>query len=185
MAKSTVKEILKFSSDSGVYMGLYLTAMSACILLSMKIPSLPLLLLPLMAGTPVILWLLLRPLARRDAGNMTLFPLWLAGIYIFIFGTLVCGLFSAAYLLFADPTFISTYVRSSVEAVEASPELAAAMAPQLETMREALGRNIIPSPMQYTTMMMWTTAFFGSILSLLVAAAMTFTGRMRRTPADV
>lgn len=166
-------------------MGLYLTAMSACILLSMRLPLLPMLLIPLMAGTPVLLWFLLRPLARRDAGNVSLFPLWLAGIYIFIFGTLVCGLLSALYLLFADPTFISTYVRTSVEAVEASPALAEAMAPQLEAMHEALSRNIIPSPMQYTTMMMWSTAFFGSILSLVVAAAMTFTGRLRRPSVNV
>lgn len=176
--RSNVNEVLKYASEKGILMGLYLTAMSACILLSLRWPGLPSLLVPLTACCPVWLWLLLRPMARNNSEDAAVSSLWLAGIYIFIFATLICGLLTASYLLFLHPGFIGEYMASSIAAVEASP-MAPAFAEQVEVMRQAMDRHLLPSPMEFTISMMWATAFFGSIVSLIVAFFMNMVYRRR------
>lgn len=178
MERSNVKEVLKYASEKGVIMGMYLTAMSACVLLSLSFPSLPGALVPLTLCCPVMLWMLLRPLARNNPGDAAVSSLWLAGIYIFIFATLICGLLSASYLLFLHPGFIGEYMAASIASVEASP-MAPAFAEQLEIMRTAQERHLLPSPMEFTVTMMWATAFFGSVVSLLVALFMNLVYRRR------
>lgn len=178
MARSSVKQLIKFASEQGIYMGLYMTLMSACIVLSTQYQSLPTWLVPLTVLCPFVLWRLIKPAIKEDIENAAIAPLWLTGIYIFIFGTLICGIITAAYLNFFHPTFVADYLQQSIHTVETSP-LASTFAEQLDVMRDALARGAVPTFMEFVFTMMWTSAFFGSMLSLLVATAMTLVYRRR------
>lgn len=178
MARSTVNQLIKFASEQGLYMGLYLTLMSACIVLSTSYPQLPMLLLPLSLFLPLVLWRLLKPTIAADADNAAISPLWLTGIYIFIFATLICGLLTAGYLNFFHPTFVIDYVQQAINTVENSP-MAAAFADQLAVMNDAIARKAVPTFMEFVFSMMWSSAFFGSIISLIVALVMNFVYRKR------
>lgn len=170
------KSIYKFASEAGLPAGLYLTLMSACVLLSLKMPALPMLLLPLGLGFPVMLWMLMKKIGREEPSYNKFSSLWLGGIYTVIFGTLICTFISALYITFFEPDFVNIYIANALEAVETS-----GMADQYETsiilMREAMAAHILPSGLEFLTSMAWLTCFTGSILSLLIALIMTKAGK--------
>lgn len=168
------KSIYKFASEAGVPVGLYLTLMSACILLSIKIPALPMLLIPLALGFPVVLWSLMRKISKEEPSYNKFSSLWLGGIYTVIFGTLISTFLSGLYVTFFEPDFVNIYINNALEAIEATP-----MADQYEAsihlMHEAIDAHILPSGLEFLTSMAWFTCFTGSILSLVIALLMTKT----------
>ena len=104
------KSTYRYSSELGLWMGLYLFLMSACLLGSIHIQTLILLLFPLALGTPVVLYLLLNKVWRLEPGLRTLSAMWLTGIWTFIFGSLICAILSAGWILIFDPGFVDEYV---------------------------------------------------------------------------
>ena len=170
------KSIYKYASEAGLPAGLYLTLMSACVLLSIKVPALPMLLFPLALGFPVLLWVLMRWISREEPGYNKFSSLWLGGLYTVIFGTLICMFLSAFYIVAFEPSFVSLYVSNALEAVEASP-MADQYAASIAMMREAMDAHILPSGIEFITTMAWFTCFCGSIISLLIALIMTKAGK--------
>lgn len=166
------KSIYKYASEAGLPMGAYLTIMSACLLLSIKMPALPMLILPLGIGFPFILWVLIKRISKAEPSYNKFSSLWLGGIYTVIFGTLICLFLSALYIVFFEPGFVYQYVANALEAVESSP-MASQYASSIDMMREAIEANILPSGLEFLTTMSWFTCFVGSILSLVIALMMT------------
>lgn len=170
------KSIYKYASEAGLPAGLYLTLMSACLLLSVKIPALPMLILPLGITFPFVLWALMKKIIREEPSYNKFSSLWLGGIYTVIFGTLICMFLSSIYIVFIEPGFVHMYVDNALSAVEAS-----GMAEQYESsialMREAMDAHILPSGLEFLTSMAWFTCFGGSILSLILALIMSKGGR--------
>lgn len=162
-------------------MGIYLSLMAACVLLSLKAPFLPMLITPLAIGFPAILWMLMRRIGAMQPTYMKVSSLWLAGIYTVIFGTLICMLLSGLYVVFIEPGFVVKYFETIISQVEAS-EFAAYYADTVALMRNAIDSHIVPSGMEFVTAMGWFTCFAGSILSLIIAFIM---GKMVRKPSQI
>lgn len=94
--------------------------------------------------------------------------LWLAGIYSVIFGTLISTFFSALYITFAEPGFVTAYIQKSISMIEVS-DLAAEYEPAISVMKNAMDNHALPSGMEFLMTMGWFTCFCGSILSLVIA----------------
>ena len=170
------KSIYKYAAEAGVPVGLYLTLMSACFLMSIKMPALPMLLLPLTIGFPFLLWALLRRISREEPSYLKLSSLWLGGIYTVIFGTLICMLLSGLYLVFVEPGFVGLDVNNAIDIVSSSP-MAAEYEETIALMERAMEAHILPSGMEFLTTMGWLTCFMGSVVSLVIALLMTKIGR--------
>lgn len=166
------KSIYKYASEAGVTAGLYLSLMSACVLVSIKVPALPLLLLPLAIGFPFVLWALMRKIVNEEPSYNKFSSLWLGGLYTVIFGSLICLFLSAIYLVTIEPGFVGLYINNALSAVEASP-MASEYEASIHLMREAMEAHIIPSGLEFLTTMAWFTCFCGSILSLFLALIMS------------
>ena len=166
------KSIYKYASEAGVPAGLYLTLMSACLLLSVKMPVLPMLLLPLGVGFPFLLWAFMRRISRSEPSYNKFSSLWLGGIYTVIFGTLICMFLSALYIVMIEPGFVNLYVSNALEAIESSP-FASEYESSILMMREAMDAHILPSGLEFLTTMAWFTCFNGSILALFIAFLMS------------
>ncbi len=166
--ESRPKSVYRHSSELGLWMGLYLFLMSACLLGSIRFQPLVLLIFPLGLGTPVMLYFLLRRVWRQDPSLHTFGAVWLAGIWTFIFGSLICAILTAGWILLLEPDFVSAYVAQSLATIEGSP-LAGQYAAETARMRSMIQSGALPSPMQFIFTMIWSTAFFGSIISLLIA----------------
>lgn len=168
------KSIYKYASEAGLPAGLYLTLMSACMLLSVKLPALPLLILPLGLGFPILLWYLMRKISREEPAYNKFTSLWLGGIYTVIFGCLICMFLSAFYIMIFEPNFVYVYVNNALEAVESSG-MAHHYADSIEMMRNAMAAHILPSGLEFLSSMAWLTCFVGSLLSLVIAFIMSRT----------
>ena len=163
------KSIYKYAAEWGLPTGIYLTAMSACMLMSIRYELLSSLLLPLVICFPPFLWFALRHISRREPQYRKVSALWLGGIYTIIFGTIICMLFSSCYIFYVEPGFVYEYAMAAIDAMESAP-----MKEQYGTtallLREAIDARILPSGIEFVTTMGWSTCFFGSILSLVIAA---------------
>lgn len=152
-----------YSSRLGCWMGLYLFLLSLCQLTSVYNQGTIFLLFPLLLGLPFMLYALMRAVWVRAPHLQTFGGIWLTGIWIFIFGALICGLLTAGWILLINPDFVEQYMRLAV--ADAGTEYSSTAA-QIESMIEA---GAYPTPMQYVFAMIWSTAFFGSILALIAA----------------
>ncbi|MCM1291230.1 MAG: DUF4199 domain-containing protein [Prevotella sp.] len=166
----SIKEIIGYASKAGLPMGIYLTAMTACMLGTLYWDSFSLIGLVMSCGVPVLLWRLLMPLSR-DAEDIKFGPIWLAGIYIFIFGGFISGLFTAIYMIWIEPGFFSLYIEKYLAMVENMPD-SEALNQQADILRRMLENNLMPRAMEFVSAMMWATGFFGSLLSGVVAFIM-------------
>ena len=162
------KSIYKYAAENGIPLGLYLTLMSACLLMSLKFPVLPVFLLPLSIGFPFLLWYLLRKIGKEEESYMKFSSLWLGGIYSVIFGTVICLFLSSLYVTFIEPGFFVNYIKHSIEVIEAS-DISSQYGAGLTLMKEAIEAKLLPTSMEFLTTMAWLTCFAGCILSLILA----------------
>lgn len=166
------RSAFSYAAHAGLPMGIYLSVLSLCVLASLRLDFLPMLILPLLIGVPVILFFMMRRTAADNPSLRRLSPLWLMGIYTFIFGSLICALVSNLYIMMVEPDFVARYLEQTIINMESLSD-AGEFDAQISMMREALAKNTLPGSMQFVSTMAWSTCFFGSILSLLIAAILS------------
>ena len=170
------KSIYTYAAEAGVPAGLYLTVMSACLLLSVRIPDTIMLLVPLGVGFPFFLWLLMKKISKAEPSYLKFSSLWLGGIYTVIFGTLICMLLSGLYVVLVEPGFVHMSISNAINTIETSP-VAAEYEPTLVLMKEAVAAHLLPSGLEFLMTMAWFTCFTGSILSLVISLIITGGGK--------
>lgn len=168
MGATSSKSVYKYASEAGIYAGLWLCALAACFLFSLRLPILNWCMFPLILGLPLCLAWLMRRLVISEPQYATFSSLWLFGIYTMIFGSLICALFSAVVLIYVEPGFLTRYLTEAIRAAENSPD-ADQLASHTQLLKEAIKSGMIPSPMNFVTSMMWASAFTGSIVSMFLA----------------
>ncbi len=173
------KSIYKYASEAGLPIGMYLTMMSACLLMSLRVEILSMMIFPLIVGFPIILGMIMKRISTQEPAYMKVSALWLGGIYTVIFGTLICSLFSGVYLVFVDPGFVNSYFDHAITTIETSP-MAAEYESTTSLMREAMDAHILPTGMEFVSAMGWLTCFAGSILSLVLSVIIVRTGGKKR-----
>lgn len=162
------KSVYKYAAEAGVPIGIYLTMMSACVVFSLYNEYLPLLLLPLIVGFPFFTGWLMARVGKAEPAYRNISSLWLSGIYMVIFGTLICTLVTALYLRYVDPGFIHAYWVNTIVTLEKGP-MAAEYAETVRVMKEAIKARMLPSAMEFVSTIAWTTCFLGSVMSLVIA----------------
>ena len=173
----TVSEVLQRSMRGGLIMGLYLCLTSMCFLVSVDWQSSLTVMLGLIICLPFITVSLMRRQALLDSAMRKYSAQWLYGIYCFIFGSLIAGLFTAVYLLFINRGFFSMYLEQVMASIDTlrsqgDPRMADALAASVS--------NIHISPMQFVISMIWQTSFTGAVISALCAAYMQLPHVRRR-----
>lgn len=171
-----VRDVIGYAAKGGVAMGLYLTLVSSCMVASLYVTELAMAGMVLLCGVPVVLWRFMRGMTSEAEGRNGFGSLWLGGIYCFIFGSLICGLLTAVYLVIAEPSFMSQYIKKGIESWEEAGR-PSGMLQQIEVLQRALERKMIPNSMEMVVSMICSTAFFGSVLS--AAEALVLSGRRR------
>lgn len=177
--ESKPKSVYAYAGEAGIYLGMFLSAISFSFLLSNKLAAASLLAFPLVIALPFFAGWLLNAVAKAEPLYRKFSALWVAGIYSFIFGTLICALLSALYLLFIEPDFFHTYVSNSIKVLkESEAQIPMANASLLES---ALEQGAIPSPMTFVFSMSWLTCFLGSMLSLPLALMISNSPKLKKS----
>lgn len=160
--------IYRLGAGSGVWMGLAFCLLAVCFFASVKVPDLSVLLFVLVLLIIPLEIFLMRRFALRSPSFRSVSALWMFGIVTFICGSLIAALFSAVYMIYIEPGFIHHYFDHTLDLLKQTGNT-----DQYETLQTF--RNVLPGPMDFVETMFWTSTFFGSVLSLLLALLLPFT----------
>lgn len=155
-------------AKAGIPVGIYMSAMFLLMVLMTRIPLISYLLLCMILCMPVVIYATMRTTVVSFRGNTTFSSLWMQGIMTFLFGSVVCGLFTMIYLKFVEPRFIIGMVQSCIDSCRAMPgpeysELAG-------TLENMIRTGVVPSASSFTISMFWFSMASGSLLSMVLAA---------------
>jgi hypothetical protein len=175
--------VYRYAARNGIVLGIWLSAMALCFMLSLRLPQLSFMLLLLTVGIPFVVGAIMWQVCKREPHYCRFTPLWLMGIYTFIFGSLIAAAVSAAWLLLVDPSFLYSYISNALALFKSAPA-GTVPAAELTMLQQAIENKAIPSPMQFVFTMIWTTSFLGSLLSMAIAAVMTIICRSRFQSTD-
>lgn len=166
--------VYRRGARDGAWMGLVLCALFASWALSMRYPAAALAFPILAIAVPVTACLQLRRSYRIDLGMSTFSALWMQGICIFFFGTLLMAALALVWLRWWEPGLIreSLLNAADVYATIDSPD-ARKLAADVHTI---IDKGIVPRPVDVALALLWAGVFSGSILSLLCAAVLRATG---------
>lgn len=168
MEEDKTKSIYAYGAEYGLYMGLYLSAISLCFMLSLYIMELSVAVYPLLIAVPIFLWVMMRRLYAKNVMFRLNSALWMFGICVFFFGSLICGGVTTAFMYFVEPQFFSKYATMTMEFLQNSP-LESQYTQEIELLQKAVDKQELPSPIDFVISMMWATVFFGSVTSMILS----------------
>ena len=164
----TSGQVYREGAYKGVPMGIYLTLIFLFTVLSEQFSLLSLAGLAMLCYTPFFTYRLIVKIHKKYFCTSDFASLWMLGISIFIGGSMICALCSYAYLQYIDPNFI---YRQAVNAAELykkfDPDNTSGIAEVIDSL---IDNNMLPTSIEVAVEMLWTTTFFGSLLSMLLSA---------------
>ena len=169
MAEASPKTLTQYAMEYGLYMGLYLVAEFAFVVGALHSVLSNLASTALLVATPAVLYLLMRHYVRRQGGAARFVVLWLLGIYIFFFASLINGLAQYIYFQYLDPDWIPAFVEQQLSVLETMGAQSPQMAEMADTARAAIDNGASFEPIDVVFMIIWSNVFCGSLLSIFVA----------------
>lgn len=163
-----IKSVYKRGAEDGLLFGLYISILAILffIMSNYSWASVPLLLMIL--GIPFVIFKFQRRCLKDEFGKSDFATLWMLGILISIFGSLICAVTSYVYMEFINHTFMYDQVNIALELYKGIPEFKnSEMVTMLET---AVKQHQLPSAIDYVIQMIWLTSFMGSIISLITSS---------------
>lgn len=183
MTTSTInKSVYRRGADDGFIFGLYLSVMFIAMALSITTSSLPanLIGLAMTAAVPVVIYFFLRRAYIADRCLSSFSAMWLHGICIFFFGSLIMALTAYVYMRLVNPSFIPETVavaRDTYESLGTSD--GHDMAQLLEQVQR---KNLYPAAGAVAVQKIWLAVFTGSLLSMILSTVIRLTTRDKTTP---
>lgn len=164
----TETSVFSLAASSGIPVGLYLCLMSFCQMASVNSSSGNFVFMGMFLAFPFILYLFMKRMVRTHPAFSKMMAVWVYGIYTVIFGTLICALFTACYIYFIYPDFLSDMADQHLTLIKSHPRgtLSASTVSYFEDL-DAIYRHI--PPMQFVAAMGWATAFYGCVISCPLA----------------
>lgn len=176
--RKVMNNIFHRGAEHGLIVGLYLILLSWMMLMGIDYGFMNLLSLAMLAGLPVMLFIMLRRTFVREQGRSLLSGLWLEGIASFICGSLIFALAAYAYLRWINPGFIVEQVSEAIRLYDSiDDEQAKEVVTVLKQIEKA---RAYPTPQQIVLQLGLFITFAGSILSLLTASFLKIRGFRKR-----
>ena len=161
-------------AQDGVLMGAVLCGIFASWALSLRVAVASLAFPLLCIAVPVLAWWLLRRSYRADLGMSTFSALWMHGICIFFFGTLIMAALAIVWLQWLEPGLI---IQSLNNAADVYAQLGTPEAEKLaEDVHRLIERGMVPRPVDVALALLWAGVFSGSILSIILTAIIRAVG---------
>jgi hypothetical protein len=165
--KETKRSIYQFAGDWGIPFGLYLTCAALASIYADKFQPLTLVFLILLLGLPLVTYALQRRKFVEDNGFTEYAGLWMLGIVLYILGAVVSGFIVYLVLQYLRPGFMYEQAQFVIDAYEKMPE--AIDSRFVDTLRLAMEKHLMPSPIQIVFSAFWLISFGGSLISALTA----------------
>ena len=157
----TPGQVYREGANKGVIVGVYLSVIFLCAVLSDYVPLLSLVAILLMLGVPFFIYKKYQRVADFSS-------LWMLGIALFLGGSLICSLVTYATLEYALPDYIYNQAEKALELYQQMPQIKDSELTKY--IKTAIENGLLPTPIEFAIEMLWLTSFSGSMLSLLLAA---------------
>lgn len=176
----TGKSVYRRGADDGFWFGLYLSVLFLISVHSIYSAIAGIFAFAMAIAVPVIIFFFLRRSYRADNFTSSFSALWLHGICIFFFGSLIAALTTYIYLRFINPAYINTIVDMAIEVYGSvdTPD-AHEMTTVLQRAKDA---HLLPTAGGTAVQVIWAGVFTGSLLSMLLSAIIKATRRPNLPP---
>ncbi len=168
---SKPKSVIRRGAEDGTLMGILMSVIVVCVILTTRIPFLSLVSLILMIGVPILLYRLLNRGFKHGGVTASFSGTWMHGTALMFFGTLIMGLVMYGYLRFIEPEYIFTNLHNTVKILsDAGGENNIAAARRIAHMLET---DDVPTAIEcaFSTMIMVLTS--GVLLAMIESAILT------------
>ena len=167
-SNSNVKSVYRRGADDGFLMGLYLSVLFIASVSSIYSALAGIASIGMALAVPFLIFFFLRRGYRSDNCRPQFSALWLHGICIFFFGSLLMALTSYLYLRFANPTYITSAIDMAKDIYSSvNTEDARQMVAMMQKLQDS---HMLPTAAQIAGEIIWTGVFTGSLLSMVVSA---------------
>lgn len=165
---SNGRSVFRRGADDGSVMGIYLSVMFIMMVCTIYSLLASVVFMVMALAVPFIIFFFLRRSYRADNCTTTFSGLWLHGICIFFFGTLLMALTSYVYLRFINPAYITTVIEMAKELyASVGTEDAKQMVAMMQKLQDS---HMLPTCGKVAVEIIWFGVFTGSLLSMIVSA---------------
>ncbi|MEI3342761.1 MAG: DUF4199 domain-containing protein [Coprobacter fastidiosus] len=108
----------RYAMEYGVYFGIYLIVKFALTTFSLNNFVANFVSEVLLIAIPFILYYIMRHYKKQDGGNVRFGQLWMFGIFLFFFASLLSGVAEYVYYRYINPTYIEMQMAAVLDLIE-------------------------------------------------------------------
>ena len=174
----TPGQVYREGANKGVIVGINLSVLFFCAVLSDYVPLLSIVALLLFVGIPFFVYGIMNYIYKKYQRVADFSSLWMLGIALFLGGALICSLVTYVTLEYAMPDYIHRQAEKALELYQQTPQLnSTGLTTYIES---AIKNDLLPTSIEFAVEMLWLTSFFGSMLSLFLAIILRLTGNKQK-----
>ncbi|MFI3239720.1 MAG: DUF4199 domain-containing protein [Bacteroidales bacterium] len=162
-----LKSIYKSAANDGLIFGGYLTAIFISYVLASVNVMFAWVLNLLILAIPYVTYRFIRRCNKGRFNCMSISEMWMYGMLLYIYGALICGIVTFAYIRFIEPNLITNQLQMALDIYKSVDELKDSEF--VAVVEQGIEQGLVPSAIDFVIQMMWVTSFFGSVLSLIIA----------------
>lgn len=162
------KSIARYAMEYGVYFGLYLILKFVFTTFGIRNFMASFVSEFLFLGMPFVLYFIMKHYKKQEGGDVRFSQLWMFGIFLFFFASLLSGIAEYIYYRYINPSYIEAQMTAVLDLIESMTQLK--NSETLKIMREGLAKGGAPSPIEMVFQTIWANVFFGSLLSVIVSS---------------
>ena len=174
------KSIYQRASEWGLPFGLYLSCAAVASIFADWFAPLSVIFILLLVATPLVVYYFQRRKFDEDDGFTEYAALWMLGILLFIYGSIIAGFIVYLILQFIRPDFMYDQAQQVIEAYSKIPEMRDS--DLLTVIKRLVNERLMPSPIEVVFNAFWFTTFGGSVTSAITAIVARRTLKRHRRP---
>ena len=161
------KSIYKRAAEWGLPFGLYIACMGVASIYADYFAPLSIIFILMIMATPLVVYYFQRRRFIEDDGFTEYAGLWMLGILLFIFGSVIASFIIYLVLQYFRPDFMYEQARMVIEAYSKIPQ--ASDSEVLRVLQRMVDEKLLPTPIEAVFNAFWFVSFFGSLSSAVTA----------------
>ena len=161
------KSIYKRAAEWGLPFGLYIACMGVASIYADYFAPLSIIFILMIMATPLVVYYFQRRRFIEDDGFTEYAGLWMLGILLFIFGSVIASFIIYLVLQYFRPDFMYEQARMVIEAYSKIPQDSDSEV--LRVLQRMVDEKLLPTPIEAVFNAFWFITFFGSLVSAITA----------------
>ena len=147
--------------------GLYIACMGVASIYADYFAPLSIIFILMIMATPLVVYYFQRRRFIEDDGFTEYAGLWMLGILLFIFGSVIASFIIYLVLQYFRPEFMYEQARMVIEAYSKIPQDSDSEV--LRVLQRMVDEKLLPTPIEAVFNAFWFITFFGSLVSAITA----------------